>query len=266
MLKEDICQAFCDDLSVLKTEAGYAISAPYEDASGEPIGFYALGPDQNRRYRLVDSGATVAFLEAAGATLDSQTRQEAFVELLSEYNAIYDDVRGELVIPDLEEKNLPAASLQFMALLLRLRDLLLITRERVESTFREDVANALRERLGDRATIKEGEPATPKLADVIPDLLIQAPNSRPVALFLATTDSKVSEAIYLQMVATHEAQIPLSVIAMLEFDSSVSRNLRQRADNRLDAVPRYRRDEHAAIERVAKEVLGLDALPRGTTH
>jgi hypothetical protein len=259
-MKDQICRAFCDELSVRQIDRGYAISTAYEDVAGEPIGFYALGPDANSRYRLVDSGTTVAFIEAAGATLDSRTRLEAFRELLAEYSALYDDDRGELVIPDLEESELPAASLNFMALLLRLKDLLLITRERVESTFREDVITALRERLGGQATIKESEPPAPKLADVVPDLILQAPNHTPVALFLATTDAKVSEAIYLQMIAAHEAKIPLRVIAMLEHDSSVTRVLRQRADNRLDAVPRYRRDEHAAIERVAKEVLDIERL------
>jgi Domain of unknown function DUF1828 len=266
VMKEEICKAFCDDLHVRQTAAGYAISTPYESVSGEPIGFYAIGPDEMGRFRLVDDGATITFLEAAGASLDgSTTRQNAFDELLSEYGAIYDDNMGELRIPDLEERELPLASLRFMALLLRLRDLLLMTRERVESTFREDVINALRERLGGRATIKEEEPAIPRIADVVPDLLLEAPNHRPVALFIAQTDGRVNEAIYLQMVATLEAKFPLSVIAMLEQDSSVTRNLRQRADNRLDAVPRYRRDEHAAIERVAREVLG-DALPPVQVH
>src|SRR5688572_4317652 len=113
-MKDEICQAFCSDLRVLQTETGYAISTPYEDASGEPIGFYAVGPDDNDHFRLVDNGATVAFLEAAGASLESRTRHEAFSELLSEYGAIYDEVRGELVIPDLEESQLPHASLKFM--------------------------------------------------------------------------------------------------------------------------------------------------------
>jgi len=257
-MKEQICRAFCDELSVRQTESGYAIATTYEDASGEPIGFYAIGPDSNERYRLIDSGTTVAFLEAAGASLETRTRLEAFHELLAEYGADYDEDRGELTIPDLDERDLPVASLRFMALLLRLKDLLLITRERVESTFRDDVISALRERLQGLAVIREGEALSEKLADVVPDLLIEAPRQLPVALFLATTDSKLSEAIYLQMVAAHEARIQLTVIAMLENESAVSKAIRQRADNRLDAVPRYRRDERAAIERVIKEVVGVE--------
>jgi hypothetical protein len=259
-VKEQICKAFCNDLSVRQTDSGYAISTPYNDVYGDPIGFYAM-LDQDGRYRLVDNGSTVAFLEAAGADLESKTRYDAFHEILSEYRAEYSEERGELAIPFLAEEELPQASLQFMALLLRLRDLLLITRENVESTFREDIIAALHQRFEGHAEVNPGEPVSPKLSEVIPDVVLRAPNRDPVALFLASTDHRVNEAIYLQMVAEHEAHVPVSVIAMLETDSSVSRMLRQRADNRLDAVPRYRKDERAAIERVAREVLGRDNTP-----
>jgi hypothetical protein len=143
-----------------------------------------------------------------------------------------------------------------MALLLRLKDLLLITRERVESTFREDAIAAITERLQGRATIKREQPISEKLEDVVPDLVLQAPNKDPVAVFLATNEQKVNDAIYMHLVAMHEARVPVKVIAMLEDDASVGRSVRQRADNRLDAVPRYRRDERAAVDRIAREVIG----------
>ncbi|MCL4768346.1 MAG: DUF1828 domain-containing protein [Hyphomicrobiaceae bacterium] len=254
-MKDRICQAFCQDLSVREIDAGYAISVPYEDLFGDPIGFYAIGYGDGR-YKLVDNGTTVAFLEAAGATLDSQTRSEALEEILSEYGAEYDHERGELYIPYLEVRELPRASLRFMALMLRLKDLLLMTRERVESTFREDAIAAISERLVGKAQIVRDQPVSERLEDVVPDLVLSAPDRDPVAVFLATNEQKLSEAIYLQMVARHEALVPVKVIAMLETDSSVNRNIRQRADNRLDAVPRYRRDERAAIDRIAREVVG----------
>lgn len=258
-MKEQICRAFCSDLSVREIDAGYAISTPYDDVYGDPIGFYAIGGEAGE-YRLIDNGSTVAFLEAAGASVDSGTRLEVFTALLTEYGANYDDERGELSIPSVTLADLPKAALRFMALLLRLKDLLLLTRERVESTFRDDVIMALRERLKDSAEILEDEPISERLLDVVPDLIMRAPDRDPVALFIATSDQKVNEAIYLQMVAAHEAKMPLSVVAMLEFEGSVKGPLRQRADNRLDAVPRYRKDEFGAIDRVVKEVIGRNML------
>lgn len=254
-MKEQICSAFCSDLAVREIESGFAISTPYEDVYGDPIGFYAIA-EKSGDYTLIDNGSTVAFIESAGATLDSGTRLDVFNSLLTEYGAIYNDDRGELSILSVTATELPRASLRFMALLLRLKDLLLLTRERVESTFREDVITALRERLKDSAEIREDEPVSDRLLDVVPDLVLRAPNRDPVALFIATSDQKVNEAIYLQMVAVHEAKMPLSVVAMLEHENSVKGPIRQRADNRLDAVPRYRKDEFGAIDRVVKEVIG----------
>lgn len=254
-MKEKICNAFCSDLFVREVSDGFAISTPYEDMYGDPIGFYALKTDECR-FRLLDNGATVAFLEATGASVDGGTRQEVFSALLSEYGASFDEELGELSIGSLTESELPKSALRFMALLLRLKDLLLLTRERVESTFRDDVISALRERLEGIAEIREDEPVSERLVDVVPDLIMRSPNRDPVALFIATTDQKVNDAVYLQMAATHEAKTPLSVVAMLEYEDSIKKPIRQRADNRLDAVPRYRRDESGALDRVIKEVVG----------
>jgi hypothetical protein len=264
-VKDQICRAFCSDLSVREIDSGFAISTPYDDVYGDPIGFYALAKEGDE-YTLIDNGSTMAFIEAAGATVGSGTRHEVFNSLLAEYGANYNEDRGELSIPSVLLTDVPKASLRFMALLLRLKDLLLLTRERVESTFREDVITALREKLRDAAVISEDEAVSERLLDVIPDLVLRAPNRDPVALFIATSDQKVSEAIYLQMAAQHEAKTPLIVVAMLEHEGSVKGPLRQRADNRLDAVPRYRKDEHQAIDRVVKEVIGRKTTMMPVVH
>lgn len=146
-MKERICRAFCDDLIINEIDHGFAIGTPYEDARGDVIGFYALGPNSDGRYRIVDDGTTIAFIEAEGASLDVASRMDMLNCLLAEYGAAYDEDRGELYLPSLEESELPHASLKFMALLLRIRDLLFTTRERAESTFREEVIHELGENL-----------------------------------------------------------------------------------------------------------------------
>ena len=259
-MKDSICRAFCHDLSVRELKNGFAISTPFDDVEGNPLGFYAIGPNTEGRFRIIDSGATVAFIEAAGVAFDNEARQQAFSELLAEYGANYDNESGELVIPEIEEHNLPKAALGFMALLLRIRDFLLVTRERVESTFREDVIAALKEKLAGRATVEEDKAVSSALDEITPDLFMHAKNREAVALFIASSERKVHEAIHLQMVARHEAHVPIKIIVILEQEASVSQRLRQRADNRLDAVPRYRRDERAAIDRVIREVVGSESL------
>ena len=46
---------------------------------GEPLGFYVVGPDPVGRYRVGDDGTTIALIEAARASLETETRQEALI-------------------------------------------------------------------------------------------------------------------------------------------------------------------------------------------
>ena len=257
-MKQELCKAFCDHLTVRQVPAGLAVSTAFTFAEAEPVGFYIVGPDSLGRYRLEDDGNTIALIESEGVDLDTQTRQEAVAELLAEYGARYDAERGELVTAPMPESQIPAASLKFVALLLRLQDLVLLTPERAASTFKEDATTAIRAKLGARAEIKENEP----IADGIEfpaDLIIRAPNRDPVAVFFAMSEQRVLEAVVAQMAVTYESHIPCAVVALLEKDSSVTRKMRTRASNRLAAMPIFEGDQKAAVQRIEREVLGSRA-------
>lgn len=263
-MRDQICRAFCDDLSVREIENGLAIATSYEDITGERLSFYALKREHGS-YRLIDNGLTIPFLEAAGATLDNENRRAALVQILKDHKADWDEHRGELAMSVANESALPKASLEFMALLLRVRDLLFLTQERVESTFREDVVRMLTEQIAGRAEIRENEPVDSDLSEIVPDMVLRSSKRSPVAFFIASSAVKVHEAIELHMLARYEIKRPLKVVAMLEEDTSIPARIRIRADNRLDAVPRFRSDEKHAIDRVVKEVLGSSAI-LGSMH
>lgn len=259
-MKKLICTEFCNSLSVNPMSNGYGISTAYTNPDGDPVGFYAIGPDTDGNYRLIDGGAIVPMLEAMGATLDTQTRRGLFDGLLAEYGAAYDEAAMEIVRSSVPEHDLPAATLEFLALMLRVQDLAYLTVERVESSFRDDVVQALRAEIGDRATIRESEPVSDLLSEETPDLVIEAKGRAPVAVFIVTNATKLYQAIQLQMFAHYEARVPLKVTAMLENDTSVTQALRQKADNRLDAVPRYQRAERDAVARIVREAVGYDTI------
>lgn len=260
-MKAEICKAFCKGISVHEMKNGFAISTPYDDVKGDPLGFYALGPDDDGYYRIVDDGMTVPFLDAAGASLDTDTRLFLFNDILNRYSAHYSDSERQIYVAGVMREGIPEASLKFLALLLRVQDLMLITRERVENTFREDVIERLRERFERETTFREQEPVSEELADVVPDVVIQAKQKEPVAVFIATSSQKISEAVYLHMAATYQHKMPLRVVAILQNETpTIPFKLRQRADNYLDAVPRYEGEAKATIDRVAREVFGRDAF------
>ena len=141
-MKADLCKAFCDQLTIRDVPAGLAVSTAFAFTNGEPIGFYVVGPDTRGRYRLEDDGTTIPMIEAAGVDLETQTRQDAVAALLEEYGALYESDSGEIKTPPIDEADIPSTGLKFVALLLRLQDLVLLTSERAVSTFREDAIKA----------------------------------------------------------------------------------------------------------------------------
>lgn len=256
-MKEEICRAFCHEITVREVPAGFAVGTAFRRRDGDSISFYVIR-DQARPgvSHLEDDGETIPYLEACGVDFDTQTRQRAFQDLLAEYDAEFDEADSLIRTQAMTERELPSAALRFVALLLRLSDFLLLTQEHVESTFHEDAKRRIKDVVGDRAVIEEERPVHPRLHEVVPDMVLRAGERDAVAVFLAQSAQRVNDAIFLQMAALYEAKQPVSVIALLEKESSVSRDLRQRAANRLTAVPVYQGDEQAAIQRIEREVIG----------
>jgi Domain of unknown function DUF1828 len=260
-VRQTLCKAFCDELIVREVPAGLAVSTAFTLSNGEPLGFYVVGPDPSGRFRLEDDGTTVPMIEAMGIDLETQTRSDALAALYVEYGAVYNPDSGELSTPPMLEDAIPSRALQFLGLMLRLQDLVLLTPERIASTFREDATKAISISLGDKARIYEDQSPASGI-EYAADLLIEAPNRTPVAVFLAQSEQRVLEAVVAQMAVTYEARADCSIIALLEKDSSVTAKMRKQASNRLTAMPIFDGDEQAAVQRIVREVLGY----RSTLH
>ncbi len=256
-MKQELCRAFCDEISVREVPTGLAVSTAFRRSDGDAVGFYVVrNQDAPGLAHLEDDGETIPYLEAAGVDFETQTRSKAFEAILSEYGADFDQDEAVIRTDEMPERDLPRVAIRFVQLLLRLSDFLLLTQEHVESAFREDAKRRVREAVGDRAEILDDEPVSPRLREVTPDMVLRAHGRDPVALFIAQSAQRVNDAIFLQMAALYEAKEPISVIALLEAEISVNRDLRQRAANRLTAVPVYRGDEEAAVHRIEREVVG----------
>lgn len=263
-MKEALCRAFCGDLTLTDVPSGYAVSTTFLRDDGDSVGFYIVRDERKSgRYRLEDDGTTVPFLEASGVEFSTETRAAAFGELLEAYNVEFDEAEMLLHTPFINEGELPATAMKFVAFMLRVNDFLLLTRDKVASTFKEDATRLIREKIGDRAQITEGEAVSPSLSDNVPDLLIRAPSRRPVAVYLGTSQQRVYEAILLQMQALYEAREDIAVIALLESDRVITRDVLRKASNRLEAIPNFRGDEVEAVHRITREALGAIT---GTVH
>ena len=168
---------------------------------------------------------------------------------------------GEIYIDGVKRTELARKVLDFSALLLRINDLAWLSQERVKGTFKEDVRSLLRKEFEGKAVIKEDEPVLENLKDVTPDMVIKAEGRDPVAIFIAADDLKVWQAMHLRLIADYEQHVNLLVVAMLERDGVITSRVRQQADNRLDAIPRFENEPNAAIQRSRlKQVLGRQSV------
>src|SRR5579885_2224242 len=208
-MKEEICRAFCNEVTVKDVPVGLAVSTPFRRSDGDAISFYVVKADTLAGVaRLEDDGETIPYLEACGVDFETATRKKAFEELLKEYGAEFDESENVIRTANMREAELPRAALRFSALLLRIYDFLLLTQEHVESTFKEDAKKRIKEAIGSRAVIQEDTIVSPELAEVTPDLLIAANGRDPVAIFLTQSATRVQDAIFLQMAALYEAKQP----------------------------------------------------------
>tara|TARA_R110002110_G_scaffold415748_1_gene654846 strand:+ start:84265 stop:85056 length:792 start_codon:yes stop_codon:yes gene_type:complete len=258
-IQQLLCDEFCGALTVRKVPVGYAVGTGYDGPEGDPLGFFVVGPDASGKFRVEDDGLSIALIESHGVDLSSKTRGEAFRSLMDEYNVLFDDDTGELGTEPILESQLANVAMRFVAFLLRVQDLVLLSQERVASTFREDATNLIREKIGSRAEILEEHIINQELGEYAADIAIYAPGRPPVALFFGTSDAHIYEALLLQSYAENK-EIPCSVVTMIETQRSISQKAFVRANNHLDAVPIFRGTEDDAIGRLSKEVFGTSSL------
>lgn len=256
-VKESLCHAFCDAVTVRAVPAGLAIGTNYEGLGGDPIGLYVIGPDALGSYRIQDDGASVPILESLGADFGNKARRQAFQELLAAYNVEFDEDSGELRASSADAENVAPTVLRFLAFMLRLQDLVFMAEERAANTFREDALRELRSVIGDRAKLAQNYVVSSELSEFPADVGILVEGREPVALFWGVSEAKVYEALLLQAYAQAHS-VPCSVVAMLESQSSISAKMHQRAQNHLDATPIFRGAQREAVIRVARQALGFD--------
>ena len=256
-IEEALCRAFCDGITVSEVPAGLAVSTPFEDTSGERIGFYLTKDKGSNLYRIEDDGELVPALMASGTNLLKGARGKLFQSLLEQGRIELDTQTGELRTPFLEESDVPAAAMRFVALLVRVASLSAVHPEIVSRTFREDALERIRSDLSATFEIAEGDKTNlaPTLAEFEPDVYLLAADKTPVAVFIAVSDQRISEAIIMQMAADYEAKVPCSVVALIDREGSklTTQKMRRRARSRLKAAPDFYGEEAQAVARIARE-------------
>ncbi|WP_340314424.1 DUF1828 domain-containing protein [Rhizorhabdus argentea] len=252
-MKEALCRAFCNALDVRRVPSGYAITTPYSFEDGDPIVLYAL-LIRHGIYQLEDAGVQIAALEAAGIDLGDGTRGEAFLSLLNEYELTFDEKAMVVRSPEVAEHDVGEAALKLLAFMLRLQDFQLLTPERVKRTWHDDAMKSIHQQFDDVARVEEHAPAVPEVPAVPADVVVHFNSgTAPLAVFLATSDSKALQALILKMELEKYQRKPCVVVLLVE--RAKQNPLREAtyamSQARLDGVLAYRGAETEVMMRLA---------------
>ncbi len=256
-LAKALCSTFCEAITVSPVPCGFAVSAAFTDASGDRIAFYVVLEGDG--YRLEDDGEYLARLVALGIDIERGQRQQLLDFVLESCGAFWDHDTYEIKTGSFESRELTARVVQFLSALIRIRDLELLTRDFVRSTFREDATTAIIERFGKIANIDERKPVTKEFPDYLPDLVIRPKiDGRSTAVFFASNVIPFQEAELLRAEVEKEGLADkIAVIALIEDTdkiTAISARRFQRAQNRGLVMPIFRGDEPAALTAIARQV------------
>ncbi len=253
-MKQEICRAFCDSVTVTELPCGFGISTSLFQIDGDPAGLYAIGPDSTGHWKLEDAGWLLPGLIASGYDLSTENRKAALAVILNAADAQLDEDALEIVTGPISKADIPKSAIRLLVALARIADLAGMTAERVRSTFKDDVKAALASTLPDSVEIDEHAAATDMSADLRADLVFRQVGRVPVALYLAQNDLSLVEAMLLRSETQASTEARPLVFAMLERENAVSKHTRTRAHNRLDAVGIYEGDEKQALAKVVQFV------------
>lgn len=194
MKPRDFCSAFCTAIALNDVPIGYAFKTPFRKADGDAIALYIRrGP--NGVFRIEDDGQTINYLEMNGFDLDATSRSDAFYNLLREYDAFYDDENLLIYSKDMDEKDVPAASVRFSALMLRVFDFILLNKSRVKSTFRDDLIAMIEEQFGQGCQIETNKPLQASMKDYIVDVLVRSADGRTLAVYAGSSELRALESL-----------------------------------------------------------------------
>jgi hypothetical protein len=196
------------------------------------LAIYARRNDVNpHEYRLEDDGETIAFLEASGVDLDSETRFEALNDLLREHDAFLSEPESVIHTRFEREDKIPSMSVLFSGLLIRVYDLLLLATHRVRSTFGEDLVRMVESQFAGSARIDINAPVQASMKDYLVDIVVRANDGRALAIFAGTSELKALEALLFSK--EQREQHVTHVRTMLVLETAKPRDIKERTLSRI---------------------------------
>jgi hypothetical protein len=232
MKLDELCKSLCSGLAMRPVPIGYAIRTPFVGGDGDAIGMYLRRqPGAPNIVRFEDDGGTIASLESDGVNLSTDSRFEALASLLEQYGAQYDEA-AELIHTDyFEEVRAGPNFVKFIALLLRIQDLRMLSTQKVERAFKDDVRAFVDEHFSGRVQIEEESNPSEMLADYVSDFVLRTHDGVRLALYASSTENKALEALLLWQELERQKIGDIRSMALLQ--TSKPSTIKQRTMSRL---------------------------------
>lgn len=230
-LQEVICRSFCDGFRVQSIPKGFSIVSPFSWLEDDPLVFYAAKKDG--KLRLEDSGASLMYLEDVAGDLSTDTRMETIRELAKQHGVTFDEETVTFSTQWFDEAEVGRGVIDFLSFMNRLQDLQFLSRERAENAFKEDLIASIQDYFGEGYSVQERQEISPDKGGYIADVLVKSDNGKAVAVYAATAEVKVLEALLAAELVKRESLNALTPILVFEdyINSMISKKNRKRSMN-----------------------------------
>lgn len=250
-----LSKEFCQDIRVRAVPFGYSVSAPFRDNSGDRLSFFVKEEDDS--VVLQDDGFYLSHLVASGIDVEKGQRLQLLDGVLAANNAYWDRETYEIRSHTAPRSDVGKQSVRFLSALMRVRDLELLSREMVRSTFKEDATNAILEHLGSEFIIEERAAVSPRYEEFPADVVVQRKTSTKrsgVFLVSGATQFLEAELLHGEIEKNGDSHSASSIALIEDADKFNAIGLRrmQRAINRGLPTPVFRGDEKASLQRIAR--------------
>jgi len=256
-LQEKICEALCGGFSVRSVPIGFAIASPFDWFTGDKMIFYAR--TRGSQIRFEDSGSTVFDLEGAGVDFSSPTRVESLKEICAESRVTFDEDECLFTSEWVDGKQIGLEAVRFMSFMVRVQDMLLTIRARVNNTFRDDLIAAVKERFGNEARVETSEAPVDELSYYVVDIVIRHKSGKIAAIFPATSEEKALESVLFakELELQHiDNVIPFLVFEKADGGTKIRSNTRSKALNSELKLASWDGGKMDVMEKIAKSVAG----------
>lgn len=254
-LEKELCATFCAGLEVHPVPSGYAVSSVFEDNSGDKITFYLVETPDG--YRVEDDGDYLSTLMASDIRIDVGGRGSMLDAILADGGAYWDRETYEIRSSDFPPDQVANRAIRFLSSLIRVRDLALVTKDRVKSAFREDFLAAIGARFGDAIEVSENVAPANDLGEFPADVVLTPRGGGRVgAVYLINNTDKLNEALLAWREIEDYPGSNVAIMAVLEDRDmkNISRMKWQRAQNRRLPMPVFRDDENGMLSFIRKEL------------